>query len=107
MATTTHFSLVDVRVNVKYLLLHRNEITVINMRVLIWQIFTRNKFERLDLRLNPLRCRCDSFRNDLYKFNLKFKGCDYVDCFACNWLKRNFFEYDDKGMPVDGGLFII
>merc|ERR1739838_624171 len=92
----THFLMINVPKKVKHLNLHRNQITAINMRWMVSLMFKTNKFEVLDLRLNPLDCKCDRFVNDLKSFNYGSRSCDYFDCYVCNWLKQYVFHYKDS-----------
>ena len=81
--------------SVKVLALCGNLVTQINMKVLLDQMFSVNKFEKLDLRENPIDCHCEKFEANLETFDRTITSCDYVECFVCDWLKSRIFKFNE------------
>ena len=90
----TRFNLNYVPKTVKFLGLSDNEITEIDIKVLLNRLFKGNYFQ-IDLRRNPINCKCQNFQNNLKMFDTTATSCDYIECFVCNWLKTNEF-YPNK-----------
>lgn len=79
---------------VKTLWIYDNNVTGLNMKTLIHQMFKANKFGSLILSEHSIDCKCAKFESDVNTFNKSVAGCDYVECYVCTWLKRNEFNYN-------------